>query len=259
MKVLIEAFSSADFWKLTGSVKLRIYANQSFWTSNGQYVPRGTVGSANTAYLEVACTVLGSTLTIPDFEIDSTVDSLDNIWATYTAELVTDGKRVSFLANFAVNTLEAGDPSLTWGEIILLRNMLAPQSIPESLTRQIAAMITLAVGQLNRSSETNYGVTALTANPLDPAFPIAVGANDPVWLSLLAGTGMLAEIDTAVLVDGRVTIPAVAVAADSKIFHSAMEGVTGALHIENIVPGESFDIVSANFGDNGTVSWALAN
>lgn len=179
MKVPIEAFSTPGVWQLPGAVTLRIYANQSFWTSLGQYIPQSTPGMGP-AYLEIACTVFDGVLTIPDIEIDSTVDSLDNIWATYTAQFVTEDETVvPFLANFSVNTIPDGDPSLTWGEIVLLKNSINPQSIPDSLIRQLIGQIQLAVGGLNRASTTNTGVTALNVAPLDPAFPIAVGSNDP--------------------------------------------------------------------------------
>lgn len=184
MKVIIEAFNTADNWRLRGPVKFRIYADQSFFNSDGQYVAQGTPGNSNTAYLEVDCTAVANVLTIPSIEIDSTVDALDNPWATYTAEIVAQGRRVPFLANFPVNPIAEDDPSTTWGEIILQRNLLAPQSITESLSRQISGMISLAAGQLTKASETNTGVTALTANPLDPSFPVAVSADDPIWQAL---------------------------------------------------------------------------
>lgn len=265
MKVTVEPFNTADFWRLSGPIKLRIYANQSFWTSDGQYIPRGTKGAANTAYLEVTCAVAGNVLTIPEIELDSTVDGLDSPWATYSAEFVAGGRRVTFLDNFAINTLAAGDPSTTWAEILILRNLLVPQTITDSLVRQINALVTLAVGNLNKSSETNLGVVAITENAIDVAFPIAVSANDPLWLALLAGSGLLVESDTAVIAstaagDSRVTVANAAVTADSKIFPASQDaGVTGTLRIENVVPGVSFDIVSNNGGDNGTVAWTLTN
>lgn len=187
MKVTIEAINTPDIWHLTGSVKLRIYANQSFITAGGQFIPQSTPGTAQTSYLEVDCDVTGSVLTVPSFEIDSTVDGVDNQNSTYSAYLIAGGRRIPFLEHFAVNTLEPGDPSTTWGEIILLRNAFNPQTLPDSLIRQLLGHIQLAVGELNKASETNLGVTALTTDPLDPAFPIAVGANDPDWLDLVGG------------------------------------------------------------------------
>lgn len=191
MKVLIDPLNTPDVWRLSGnSVKLRIYANQPFLTADGQWVPQGTPGGAQTFYLEVDCELTGShVLLIPEIEIDSTVDALDNPSATYTAELVAGGKRVVFLANFAVNTLADGDPSTTWSEIVLLRNMFEPRVLDDSLSRQIAGMISSAVGQLNRANATRQGVTALTVDPDDPLVPLAVAANDPDYLNAIHGTG----------------------------------------------------------------------
>lgn len=179
MKVVIEAYNTPQIWKLKGAVKLRIYADQSFWTSDGQWIPQGSPGSPNTHYLEVTCDVTGDVLTVPSFEIDSTVDALDGTQATYTAEIAASNKRVPFMQNFAVNTLEAGDPSMTWAEIALFRTAFNPQQVSDPLLRQLNAMISLAAGSLTKASETNTGVTALSFDPNDPVFPIAVSDTDP--------------------------------------------------------------------------------
>jgi hypothetical protein len=262
MKIPVEAINTPNIWRLGGSTaKLRIYADQPFQTSLGQWWPQGTPGAQNTFYMEVPCTILGGELTIPGFEIDSTVDALVNPHTTYTAELVSaNNKRIPFLSHFAVNTLEEGDPSLTWGEITLLREGVNPQSLSDSLIRQLLAHISLAVGELNRASSTNTGVTALTTDPVDPIFPIAVGANDPRWLALDAGTGLIVDSDVATLVDGSVTIPNANALVGSKIIATSMDpNVGGTLHIENIIPGVGFDIASNNIGDNGQVAWILTN
>jgi hypothetical protein len=191
LKIIIEAINTPEIWQLGGTTaKLRIYANQSFQTSLGQWWPQGTPGAQNTFYLEVPCTILAGELTIPSFEIDSTVDALINPFATYTAELISSkNKRVLFLSDFAVNTLEDGDPSTTWGEIALLRDSFNPQTVPDSLIRQLISQIQLAVGNLNKASETNTGVTALSTDPIDPTFPIAVSTTDPIWQELVSGSG----------------------------------------------------------------------
>lgn len=191
MKVLIETITTPNVWHLSGATaKLRIYADQTFQTSLGQWIPQGTPGKANSFYLEVACTITAGELSIPTFEVDSTVDALINPHATYTAEIVSaNNTRVPFLANFAVNTLPDGDPSATWAEITILRNMFVPQSLSDNLSRQISGMISAAVGQLNRASETNTGVTALDTDPVDPIFPIAIGANNPDFQSLIQTKG----------------------------------------------------------------------
>lgn len=210
MKIAIEAINTPDLWRLTGPVKLRIYANQSFINSDGQFVPQGIVGQANTAYLEVDCEVVASQLVIPAIEIDSTVDALTNIWATYDAELIAGGRRVPFLTSFAINTLEVDDPSTTWGEVILLRDMIAPQSIPDSLTRQLISNIQLAVGSLNKATFLNPGVTRLSVDPDDPTAPMAVSVNDPDYLAAVNAAGGVAFIssDYASLADAVLAIGA---------------------------------------------------
>lgn len=262
MKVLVEAINTPPIWRMGGSAaKLRVYAQSDFQTSNGQWIGAGHPGQLETFCLEIICTILGNVITVPSFEIDSTVDALVNPNALYTAQFISSAnRRFPFLSNFPVNTLEAGDPSMTWGEILQHRNGYAPQSLSASILRQIEATIQLAVGSLNKASDINFGGTAVTVPPLDPVFPIAVGANDPLWLALQSGTGLLTDTGTSVLLNGSVTVPSAAVLLTSRIICSSMDAnVSGALHIENVVPGVSFDIVSSNLGDAGTVAWLLTN
>jgi hypothetical protein len=261
MKVPIEAFNTPQVWRLQGAtVELRIYASTEFVTSLGQWIPAGRVGNSNTFYLSILCTVLGNVLTIPGFEIDSTVDALVNPHALYNAELIdARGRRVMFIANFAVNTLEAGDPSLTWPEILLYRDMPLVQQSAPSLLRQIAGMISLAAGALTKSSSTNTGVTALSVNPLDPVFPIALAANDPLVFQLQAGVGLIVAADRATLVNGSVVVAAPAVTPTSIITVTKMADMAGSLNVpaDQIIDGVSFVINSTDGGDNGEVSWTI--
>lgn len=250
MKVIIEAYNTADVWRFSGPVKLRIYARQSFWTSDGQFIPQGTPGQSNTAYLEIACTVTANVLTVPSFEIDSTVDSQDNIWATYDAELVAGNKRVDFLRGFAVNALADGDPSYTWPEIILFRNQIQPQSVPESMGRQVSAMITSAVGALNKASETNLGVVALDVDPVDPAFPIAVGINSPL-LTAAQSPVVVNALDNGILADGAV-IEDAAVTNGSPTLNSPTSAFTEALI------GKTVAIAGAGAGGSTLITTILA-
>jgi len=62
-------------------------------------------------------------------------------------------------------------------------------------------------------------------------------------------------------VAGQVTVLTSAVTANSKIYvtFTGFSGTTGFLKTANIVPGVSFDIVSSQSGDRGTVSWLIIN
>lgn len=71
-------------WRYGGTAaRLRIYANDDFKASDGRLIWAGNPTNRKW-YQEVACTVAGTNLTIPQFTIDSTMDS-DVPTATYTA------------------------------------------------------------------------------------------------------------------------------------------------------------------------------
>jgi hypothetical protein len=65
-------------WTRTGSVapKLRVYYDKTFTSSAGTIVASGSPTSG-VAYKVVTCTILGGTVTIPTFTIDSTRDGID--------------------------------------------------------------------------------------------------------------------------------------------------------------------------------------
>lgn len=258
MKVLVEANNTPDIWHLGGSTaKLRIYALRDFQTSSGQWIGAGSPGQVDSLYLEISCTIVANVLTIPSFEIDSTVDALINPNARYSAELVGEnGRRVNYLDNFRVNTLQAGDPSMTWGEIRLFRRMNVPPYFTDSLDWQISRMIQLAVGSLNKASENNPGVAASSYPAVDPTFPIHVSVTDPLWLQLQTGSGA----GSTTIVDGAVVVNTSAVAADSRPFaFSLSEGAMGPFYVlpAEFVVGVSFIVRSRNLGDNGLIGWRL--
>jgi hypothetical protein len=262
MKVPINPWNTPQLWRLpSGTAELRIYANTDFVTSDNQLIPAGKINDPQSFYLSVTCTILGNVLTIPSFEIDSTVDALLNEHARYNAVLVApNGKKVLFISNFAVNTLEPGDPSMDWAEILLFRDMPAPQQSSPSLLRQIAAMISVAAGALTKSNSINTGVTALSVDPLDPVFPIALAANDPLVLDLLSGVGLTIAAGQATLVDGEVTVNEPLVLSTHIICpHSMSNDVNGVIKapVEEIVDNVSFKIVSSDGGDNGPIGWFI--
>lgn len=257
MKVIIEAINTPQIWQQAGAVVLRIYALAPFETSDGQWIPAGLPGDPNSPHLPISCIIddVNNILTIPSFEIDSTVDASTNPFSLYTAELTGAlGQRTIFESGFAVNTLEVGDPSTTWGEIRLLKSGYNPQTLGDSLLRQIAAMIQLAVGSLNKASETNLGVVALQDDPVDPSFPIALGPNSPqVARAVGPGTDLLVAA-------AATTVFSAAVLNTSVIVPVGIDDtITGHLRAFNKVPGVSFDVISDNGADEGAFGWSLYN
>ena len=263
MKVLIEAMNMPQIWRHGGaSAKLRIYALSEFVTADGQWVGAGHPGQLESYYLEQVCAVAGFVLTIPSIEVDSTVDALINPNVRYTAEFIThNNRRVPFIANFPVNTLEPGDPSMTWGEILAIRNGPTRPTFDIPLFRQIASMISLAVGLLNKASATNTGVIALSVDPVDPIFPIAVGRNDPDYLALLANLGLpTVAAGQTTLVNGTKTVLEPLVTSTAAVASFSMDrNVTGTLRVVSIDDGVSFVIESSEMGDNGLVGWTITN
>ncbi len=265
MKVVIESINAPALWQEGGaSAVLRVEAIKGFTTSLGQFVPPS---SGNKVWLEVPIPITAEEPLIPSFEIDSTDDCYP--WDSdvtgdvpgYKFTIITSKKKIiPYFPRCRVPTLADGDPSITWIELRALnrarkRQVIPQRFIPESV---VQAWIQSAVGALNRGSETNTGIVALTEDAVDPIFPIAVGANDPLWLNLSASLGLVAETGFATMANGSVTVLSSVVMSTSKIFPVSMDAnVSGVLRIENVVAGVSFDIISNEVGNSGAIAWML--
>jgi hypothetical protein len=83
----------------------------------------------------------------------------------------------------------------------------------------------------------------------------------------LTGSGANASVGTGNMASGsivsgfrRLTINTTAVTASSKIFLTyAGQNNAGILSVESIVAGTSFQIVSSNTADGGSVNWFIVN
>jgi hypothetical protein len=151
---------------------LRFYAAQTFTASDGTTVPGGAVGGDG-FYKSVACTVASTTLSIPQFTIASTTDSLDLPNVTYTAVLFDSKgvKRDTLLAGFRV-PISLG-VSITWAQ---LRTYNAAVPRPNNPTYwsadQVGALSTLTSAE--DRARANHTGTQLSATISD--FTSAVDA-----------------------------------------------------------------------------------
>lgn len=265
MKVTIEPQNTPDVWRLGGTEALmQIRANQSFDTFNGQYVPQGRVDEG--LFLEQVLTIDNHVLNIPSVELDSTTDSLTNKTATYTVSLLTSRRKLirpHFFVGRVPHTLA---PNTTWP---VLRNA-QPGRIPVRLLLdtyskdEIHTLIATALTFLRMASDTQVGMAASSFPGTDPGFPTHVSVTDPLWTQIQAGQGLVAargHADLVLHVEGaRVTVeePSSSVDAVITAFPQSL-GVIGNLRvpIANIVEGESFDIISTNPADEGTVGWVI--
>lgn len=177
-----------------GSVAyLDIYSSTQWDTFDGQAILPGHLAKLD-AYQRVECEVqAGNVLYIPAVELNSTLDSPTNTSARYIA-VIRDYRGVIRVMGWPGNLSSwslTNVASQRWEDII---NRNSAQSLsnpaPTYLNQtQTQALIDSALGARNFSSATVVGVTAVTVDPTDPNVPIAVGANDPDYLALLAGGG----------------------------------------------------------------------
>lgn len=198
MRVLIEGTNTPSVYQFAGlTAVLRIEAIKGFTTFNGQLVPPST-GNEQDFYLEVALDTSGEQLLIPTIEIDSTEDAYP--WdSSVTGDVpgyrayfkLSNGRRIPYFNKFKVPTLADGDPSMQWDEIRVFNRTFVQRFT--GLDRyinvnEVQEWIQNAVGELNKASENNFGVTILDVDPVIPGVPIAVGVNSPLlsagnWLS----------------------------------------------------------------------------
>lgn len=256
MKRIIEAINAPSIWKYGGSAfKLRIYADSSFKTSDGQFILQGHRNGSVDCYLEIDCSVTADVPLIPSFEIDSTEDALINKNARYSAILVTQGgKKIPFLDNFAVPATD-GPPAIAWPALELHNGAVQFQrEASTTLTLgQIESLISIAVGLLNKASETNLGVVALSDDPSDPNFPIALSASSP---------RVAVDRGVETLVAGAATILSPLVLSTSIIICTGQDdNVSGAVRapVSGRIDGVSFPVVSSNGLDNGVIGWVVYN
>jgi hypothetical protein len=114
-------------WTWGGSTaKIKIYANQTFITSQGVTVHEGT---SQGFYKIITCTVAGTVVSCPSFTIDTTTDS-SMPTATFTADVYSSVQlRDHYMVKFKVPTSLGG--TVTW-EQLRVYNAAAPATLPNN-------------------------------------------------------------------------------------------------------------------------------
>lgn len=103
MSVITITTTTVPNWQRGGTTcTLRIAANVDFLTSDGTPILSGHIDHG-VFYQIVSCTISGTTVTIPEFDIDSTTDSSDPN-ATYTAVFFdeNDARADTYWANYLI-------------------------------------------------------------------------------------------------------------------------------------------------------------
>jgi hypothetical protein len=192
-------------WRYGGTTAaLRVYASTTFFQT-GAVITGGRKGSGQW-YQSISCTVAGTVVTIPWFNLYVTTNSPDHPEATYTFVWV-DSKgteRDVFLGEIAVpesfgavvsfQQLEQYHlvrvpahrdtyPTTDQVNALIAMHIYSPATTTLlGVTKMSAApadsVNPIAVGKNDYASASNKGVTSLSAVPADSASPIAVGKND---------------------------------------------------------------------------------
>lgn len=143
-KIQVQALTISN-WHDSSAAQLRIYCDHGFHASTGNYVPQGSPGDG-AAYQSLTLTYSSgaSTLTIPQFNIDSTLDGLDYRYSHYSAFICTsDGVVLRPFEGFSRFTIDSvmisassctpSSPATsccTWNEIRIF-NLGSPRLFPD--------------------------------------------------------------------------------------------------------------------------------
>lgn len=172
------AFSIPDA-NVTGStVRLRIYASETFTDSLGIVRIGGTIGSTTGFFKEISCTVSSQTIVCPSFTIPSTVDSIDKPNVKLTAIIFyANGARGPNL--FTSWMVPASPTATTWAALRTYNLGSSPINIPAVYLNaaQIQALINSQVGTLNDASDVIKGRAYLNVAPQSAIAPVAIGGN----------------------------------------------------------------------------------
>lgn len=222
--ITISSTQVQNFNYVTGatSATLRIWANQSFVDSAGNFILGGGVGNLSSVNKSVTCVVVAGVVTIPGITLTSTTDSLDNPTVTWTAKLYDQNgtPRDTFLANFR---LPASITPTTWADIRLY-NISVPKVPPLSFytTDQFNFILSRVFNTATKLNESTFGVGKSRTAPQDAANPTVIEVSDPVvtsriqaaLLSFAAGvaaqgsTKTTFTISTVMTISASVSVPA---------------------------------------------------
>lgn len=190
MSVMLGSFTYPNAAGYSDPVALRVWytgcRGQQFIDVDGGAV---ACGSADNLYIDIPCTLAGTTITIPATELPTTDDSQTSS-VLATAQFFVAGAPRDFLFEGWVITSTLG-ASLTFDRLWTFNLQVTPAYTlnPSYLTSpQVAALIAFAVGLLAKASTSpTYGLVALSTTPDDSSDPIALGINDPIIAALPSG------------------------------------------------------------------------
>lgn len=200
-EITVASQQVTGFQVSASTVKLRIYASESFITSDDKIIQGGAPPSGK-FYKELTCTVAGGVITIPQFVIDSTTDNRSHVVPTYTAIFFnTSGQQIApyqpFVGFRVSSTCDTGT-NCTWVQIGLFNTATVPIVPPFStydaatIDRKIAAINGFSnpmttEGDLIRGGA---GGTAMRLGIGTDGQFLTVSSGLPAWATLTALTSL---------------------------------------------------------------------
>lgn len=119
MDITVSTFTLPNYRYGGTTAKLRLYASHNWTDAAGVEHIKGTSGSKFGFYQEVSCTVSGSTLTVPQFITQSTVDSVDFPTVKIMAVLF-DSKQTRRDTLFSSWFIPVSPTTTTWAQLSII-------------------------------------------------------------------------------------------------------------------------------------------
>lgn len=166
-------------WRYGGTVaKLRVYASDTF-DQTGTLVIGSKRGSGQW-YQEVSCTVAGTVLSIPSFNLQVTTNS-SNATASYTFVFVDFNNRERDIYLGDIQVPDTFGANVTWSQLYAYNTQRTPRHADWEVYNkdQVNALLASAAGSSADSSTTTKGIGKLATAPASSTNPIFVGDNDP--------------------------------------------------------------------------------
>ena len=176
MNVTVQSTTIPNYQRGGSTASIRIYCDSSFFAGGLEYVP-----GLGYFYKSVACTVSGTTITVPSFTLQSTTDS-SNDAAKYIAVLYDDtGARVATLMG-GIEFSVPPDTPITWSELMVYNQAVVRQMPDTYYTADQTAYLLSQKVDINSPKIMRPSLSEDYANDLAAAVTAIGGASTDLFV-----------------------------------------------------------------------------